>query len=118
MILRKCGWSARIPVSKMAILTLAPVCPFDQSSCAPKRDVTWDFCKIIIQDRQQVYQEKYSEQQQYVQSKNEKENRAATWDPDTQRMQSMLFKKEVCPDNLEEIRMTNYRPIDTLRSEC
>lgn len=42
LILRKCGWLARIPVSNMAILTLAPVYPFDQRASAPNKEVTWD----------------------------------------------------------------------------
>lgn len=47
LILRKCGWSARIPVSKIAILTLLPVKPLVQSLSAPKREVTWDLCHKI-----------------------------------------------------------------------
>jgi len=46
LILRKWGWSALIPVSKMAILTFLPVKPLPHNLSAPKREVTCDFCQM------------------------------------------------------------------------
>ena len=46
LILRKWGWSALIPVSKMAILTFLPVKPLPHNLSAPKREVTCDLCQM------------------------------------------------------------------------
>ncbi len=44
LMLRKCGWSARTPVSKTAILTFAPVKPLAHSFSASNMDVICDLC--------------------------------------------------------------------------